>query len=446
MTEIAAWAEVWLWGGRVGAVVEADDGMITFEYDPAFRARGLEISPLMLPVATAGPVSFGELHRLAAFEGLPGVLADALPDRFGNAVIRKYFADRGRPADALRPVQKLLYMGDRAMGALEFRPPMTIRRPAEHAPLEIAELVRQARVVVEGRPDASIPEMMRVGASAGGARPKALILWHPATNVVRSGFAPPRPGDEHWIIKFDGVGELGDPDETPRPFNRIEHAYARMARDAGITTADTRLVEERGFAHLLVRRFDRVDGRKLHLHSLGGMHHVDFNLPGAFSYEQFLRTMLRLGLGHPALEEAFRRAVFNVVAVNQDDHVKNVSFLMDPDGTWRLAPAYDLTYARGAGFTRLHQMSLNGKRTDFTREDLLALGGSVDLRRHGADVMDGVLAAFAGWEGYAAEAGVPAERVSAVRKAFRIVGRGATAGTPGSARAARARSRRGSAR
>jgi len=420
MAEVAVWAEVWLWDARVGAVAEMEDGQVTFEYDPAFRGRGLEVSPLLLPVSRQGPVTFPELHRLSAFEGLPGVLADALPDRFGNAVIARYFSDRGQPGNALRPVQKLLYIGNRAMGALEFRPPIKVRRAAERESLEIAELVEQARVVVEGRPDVSVPEMLRIGASAGGARPKALILWNRGENVVRSGFAKPRAGDEHWIIKFDGVGELGEPDATPRPFNRIELAYARMATDAGITMSEAHLLEERGRGHLLVKRFDRPGGRKLHLHSLGGLHHVDFNLPGAFSYEQFLRTILALGLDYPTMEEAFRRAVFNIAAVNQDDHVKNISFLMDDQGTWQLAPAYDLTYARGSGYTRYHQMSLNGKRDGFTREDLLALGAKMGIKRHGSEVIADVVGALSGWERYATEAQVPDDRIREIRKQFRL--------------------------
>ncbi|MGH7537438.1 MAG: type II toxin-antitoxin system HipA family toxin, partial [Gemmatimonadales bacterium] len=239
MAEIAIAAEIWIWNHFVGAVAETDDGQISFEYAPAFARTGLEISPLMLPLSRKGPLTFPELQRLEAFAGLPGVLADALPDRFGNAVITKYFTDRGRPDDALRPVQKLLYVGERAMGALAFRPPMRVERAAERESLEIAALVEQARVVVEGRPDAAIPEIMRVGASAGGARPKALILWNRSTNQVRSGFAKPRPGDEQWIIKFDGVGELDAPDPRPSPFNRIEYAYSRLGRDAGVDLPET---------------------------------------------------------------------------------------------------------------------------------------------------------------------------------------------------------------
>jgi len=421
MPEVAVVAEVWIWKHFVGAVAETGDGQITFEYEPAFARTGLEISPLMLPLSKQGPLTFPELQRLEAFAGLPGVLADALPDRFGNAVIRKYFTDRGRPDDAMRPVQKLLYVGKRAMGALEFRPPIRVERSAERESLEIAALVEQARVVIEGRPDVAIPEIMRVGASAGGARPKALVLWNRTTDKIRSGFAKPQAGDEYWIMKFDGVGELEAPDPTPKPFNRIEYAYSRLARDAGIDMPDTALLEERRRGHLMVRRFDRIGNTRLHLHSLGGLHHVDYNNPGQFSYEQFLRTILQLDLGYPALEEGFRRGVFNVVGANQDDHVKNISFLMDQQGVWRLAPAYDLTYARGAGFTRVHQMTLNDKVDGFTRKDLLTIGASMGIKRDGADIIDSVVAAMGNWETYARAAKVPADHIALIKSQHRLV-------------------------
>lgn len=401
-------------------MAEEASGLITFEYEPAFARTGREISPIKLPLSLQGPVSFPELTRVDAFQGLPGVLADALPDRFGNALIARYFAQKGTPDAALSPVQKLLYMGVRSLGALEFQPATSIRpRKAEQEPLEIALLVAQARRVVEGHPEKAIPEILRIGASAGGARPKAIILWNRERNEVRSGFAMPRPGDEHWIIKFDGVGELGTPDESPKPFNRTEYAYALMARAAGLEIPQAHLIEERGYAHFMSKRFDRDGDRRIHMHSLGGMHHADYNAPGTFSYEQYIRTMLALNLGYPALEEAFRRAVFNIAAVNQDDHVKNFGFLMDESGEWRLAPAYDLTYARGAGFTRAHQMTLNDKTGGFVREDLLELGASLDIRKDGAPIIDRVNAALDDWERFALEAGVPRDRLRFIASEFR---------------------------
>jgi serine/threonine-protein kinase HipA len=421
MGEVLALAQVWLWGRFLGAVAEEDDGRVTFEYDEAFRQSGLEISPRKLPLSVRGPVTFPDLNRTEAFGGLPGVLADALPDRFGNAIIRMYFENQGRADLAMSPVQKLLYMGTRAMGALEFRPPIrggTTER--ERQSLVLADLVAQARQVVEGRTDVAVPEIMRVGSSAGGARPKAVLLWDRARGIVRSGHADPAPGEEPWIIKFDGVGELGAPSATSQPHNRIEYVYSLMAGDAGLDMPQTELLVERGYSHLMVKRFDRRDGTKLHLHSLGGLEHSDYNSPGTCSYEQFLRVTLALGLGYPALEQAFRRACFNIMAVNQDDHVKNVSFLMDEGGRWILAPAYDLTYARGTGFTRQHQMTLGGKRDGFTSHDLVDLGARFGIKRHGRPVVDQVRAALDRWHALATQWGVPADLVAQIQSRFRL--------------------------
>jgi serine/threonine-protein kinase HipA len=412
-------AEVRLWNRLVGAVAEDSAGAVYFEYDPAFTRSGLEISPRHLPLARLGSMRFPELSRLEAFLGLPGVLADALPDRFGNAVIQEYFTRAGRPDDALSPVQKLLYVGRRAVGALEFLPPVDLGPGAVEA-LEVGRLVRQARAVVAGRHDVAIPEIMRVGASAGGRRPKALIQWSPGTNEVRSGFAPPEPGYEPWVIKFDGVGEPGAPDPQPQPYNRVELAYNAMAREAGLETTETRLLEERRLAHFLSRRFDLDADGRLHHHTLGGLDHADYNAPGTYSYEQYLQVCRDLGLPPVALEEAFRRAAFNLAAVNQDDHVKNLAFLMNREGGWRLAPAYDLTFARGAGYTRRHQMTLGGKTDDFARDDLLRLGAAIGLRKNGADVLDRVLDAVARWPRFAKQAGVPAALVRKIDAVHRV--------------------------
>lgn len=421
MVELLALAEVLLWGKRVGAVSEEANGVVTFEYDPLFARFGLEISPVNLPLSTRGPVVFPELRRSEAFEGLPGVLADALPDRFGNAVISRYFSAQGRPEAAMSPVQKLLYIGHRALGALEFEPAERGSSKArEKEALQVAELVEQARILVEGRVDIAVPEMMRVGSSAGGARPKAVVLWDRTSDTLRSGLVEPKGSDEPWIIKFDGVGMLDAPDSEPRPYNRIEYVYSRMAREAGLDVPETRLLKERRLAHLMVRRFDRAGVQRLHQHSLGGMHHVDFNEPGRFSYEQFLRTILFLNLGYPALEEAFRRIVFNVLAVNQDDHVKNLSFLMDETGAWSLAPAYDLTYAKGRGYTRVHQMTLAGKSEGITIVDLLAVGENFGIERGGKPTVDRAVDALRRWSDYAREAGIPNDRIQFIANEFKM--------------------------
>ena len=422
MAESVCLAEVLLWGRRVGAVAVTEDAQIVFEYDPEFRRTGLEISPRQLPLSTEGPQTFPGLAKLEAFEGLPGVLADSLPDRFGNAIIEKFFAERGRGGERLGPVQKLLYVGSRAMGALEYQPAEKIpRKYREDEALEVAGLVAAARRVVEGDTEVAIPEIMRLGSSAGGARAKAIILWNPGSEKVRSAFAPRRAGDEEWLIKFDGVGEIGNPNPEPQVFNRIEHAYSRLAREAGIDMAETRLMEERDFAHFMTRRFDRTEsGGRLHLHTLGGMEHIDYNVPRLYSYEQYFRLVLALGLGYPALEEAYRRACFNLLAVNQDDHVKNFSFLMDDHGRWRLSPAYDLTFVRGRFFTQDHQMTFAGKRNDFTSSDLVAIGARFDLKRDGRDIVDEVTEALQRWPEFAGAVGVPDDKIAAIGDQFRI--------------------------
>jgi serine/threonine-protein kinase HipA len=416
-------ARVRVWGHDVGAVAESPGGDVTFEYDPAFARSGLELSPLHLPLATSGPIAFPELRRSEVFAGLPGLLADALPDTFGNAVIRRYFTDRGTPEAALSPVQKLLYIGDRAMGALEFSPPTEGRGRVIEEPLELRRLVDEARRVVDGDASVAVPEIMQVGASAGGARAKALILWNPRTRMIRSAYAKPRAGEEHWLLKFDGItGGLGGPvaakERAPGPFGRIELAYSRMARAAGLEVPDSYLLREGDFAHFMSRRFDRDAGDRMHLHSLGGLQHVDYNLRGAFSYEGYLRTIQALRLGQAAIDEGYRRMVFNCAAANFDDHVKNLAFLMSRGGEWRLSPAFDVTFAKGGPWTRTHQMLVAGKDDGVTREDLLGIGRDFGVTDDGATMITAVARALDTWETEAAAAGVPAEWVSRIRSEF----------------------------
>jgi len=411
MTDYAQ-ASVHLWGHHVGTLVESEPRRVTFEYEPGFRASGLEISPLQLPLSREGPVSFAELRRSDAFLGLPGVFADALPDRFGNAIIKRYFEAQGRPADAMSSVQRLLYVGSRAMGALAFRPAHAPLDSTEEA-LQVRALVEQARQVIEGDPSVAVPEIMQVGGSAGGARAKALILWDRESNTVRSGHAKERAGEESWLIKFDGVTSdsagLGmNADMDPSPWGRIEYAYSRMARDAGIDMADTHLLHDGALAHFMTRRFDRTaDGGRLHLHSLGGIQHIDYNDQFVFSYEAFFDTIRAFGLGQSTVDEAYRRMVFTVATVNFDDHVKNHAFLMDPIGSWRLAPAYDVTYAENNAWTRQHQMSIGGKYRDFTRTNLLDIGALFDVRSDGRQILVDVGDALESWREYAGEAAVP---------------------------------------
>ena len=429
MAEVSAFAEIRLWGRTVGGVAELDDGAIVFEYDPAFRTSGLEISPVHLPLSTRGPVRFEELRRKDGFRGLPGVLADALPDAFGSSVIRAYYTARGEVEKALSPVQHLLYVGARAIGALEFHPPERLeRRAAEADALEVAELVADARRIIAGDVSVAVPEIYRIGSSAGGMRPKAVVLYDPVRRELRSAFADPRAGDVHAILKFDGVGErtiraeLGEPE----PFNRVEAAYARMARDAGLDVVDVQVIESLdGHAHLLIPRFDAPGEGGLHQHTLGGLLHVDYNDPGASSYEEYLRTMLRLGLPPAAVIEGYRRMAFNVLGVNQDDHVKNLSFQMDASGSWSLAPAYDLTFAKGGGWTSSHQMRVAGKRSGIERRDLIGVAETFGIRNPNG-ILDRIEEVFSRWPEYARAQGVPEETVAYV--GGELAGRGREVG------------------
>ncbi|MCH7717300.1 MAG: type II toxin-antitoxin system HipA family toxin [Gemmatimonadetes bacterium] len=417
-------AVVRLWGRRVAAVAEDAAGGITFEFDEDFRRSGLEVSPLHLPLSRGGPMSFSELRRKPAFDGLPGLLSDSLPDDFGNRVIRRYFEERGSLGAVLSPVQRLLYMGSRAMGALEFEPAYASPEGAASEAMEVASLVSQARSLIEGDAAAAIPEIMRVGASAGGARAKALILWNREAKRVRSGFASPEAGDEPWIIKFDGVqrgsgGPTAAVGYESLPYGRTEYVYSVMARAAGIEMEPTHLMEERGYGHFMTRRFDRPPGGgKLHMHSLGGLQHVDFNEQFVFSYEDYFRTIRALHLGQPAINEAYRRMVFSFATLNRDDHVKNFSFLMDREGHWRLAPAYDVAYAAHGPWTRQHQMSANGKHIGFTGKDLLDVGARFDVPHGGREIVEQVLESLALWTPTALDAGLGREWTRALEGEF----------------------------
>ncbi|MEX1257904.1 MAG: type II toxin-antitoxin system HipA family toxin [Gemmatimonadota bacterium] len=417
MAEVRAEAEVRLWGTTVGALVELDTGRVLFEYADEFRALGLEISPIHLPTGLHGPQSFEELRRKEAFQGLPGVLADSLPDAFGRSVIRAYYAARGEAARAMSPIQRLLYVGERAIGALTFHPaegpPI---RDAGREALDIQALAHDAKRIVLGKPDVAVPEIYRIGSSAGGRRPKAVVHFDAERGTIRSGSVAPRSGEVPCILKFDGVGGVDRDGEIgpPQHYNRVEAAYASMAGAAEVEMARVHTLEIDGYAHLLVRRFDLDDGDRLHQHSLGGLIHVDYNEPGASSYEEYLRTILRLGMAYDALRQAFHRIVFNVMAVNQDDHVKNLSFQMDRTGSWSLAPAYDLTFAHGEGWTANHQMRIRDKVSGIRESDLLDVAVEFGVKRP-RDILERTRGAIERWEEFAEERRVPDRAVSAVR-------------------------------
>lgn len=424
-------AAIHLYQTLIGAIIWDDERELgLFEYDPAFLRSGIEVSPLTLPLR-AGRFSFPHLSR-ETFKGLPGLLADSLPDRFGNLLIDQWLAGQGRLPQSFNPVERLCYLGSRAMGGLEFQPTLLPDVPAEV--LHLDALVRLANEALASReslhanlrqsPEA-LATILRVGTSAGGARAKAVVAWNPATGEVRSGQVAPQPGFEPWLLKFDGVADNRDKEiADPLGFGRIEFAYHLMARAAGITMADCRLLEENGRAHFMTRRFDRgPHGEKFHVQSLCAMGHFDFNQAGAYSYEQAFQLARRLGLPQSDLTELFRRAVFNLVARNQDDHTKNIAFIMDRGGGWRLAPAFDLIYAYNpdGAWTSRHQMTLNGKRDRFLTEDLLAAATAANLKPAKArTVIREVRTAVAEWPVHAQAAGVPDGWQEQVRRHLRL--------------------------
>ena len=427
-------AEVRLWGRSIGAVSQAPDGDVAaFQYDPAFAASGIEIAPLVMPLSNH-VYSFPALAR-DAFHGLPGLLADSLPDRFGNDLIDAWLATQGRAPESFSAVERLCYTGARGMGALEFLPVLG-PKPGKSSKIEIDALVQLASEVLTHRHDLratfgeadrgqALNDILRVGTSAGGARAKAVIAWNPQSNEVRSGQVPAAKGFEYWLLKFDGVAGNRDKElEDPRGYGAVEYAYYLMAKRAGIRMSECRMLEENGRRHFMTRRFDRLsDGAKLHMQSLGALAHFDYNRAGAYGYEQALLVIRQLGLPMAAVEEQFRRMAFNIVARNQDDHVKNIAFLMDKQGVWSLAPAFDVTYSYNPNglWTASHQMTLNGKRDNFTHEDFEQCAKAALLKRGRAvAILDEVQAAVKDWPRFADEAGVSPEWRDKIQRTHRL--------------------------
>ena len=427
-------AEVLLWGTRIGAVSLPDgEPVAAFEYDPAYVPSGIEPAPIEMPLAESRTYRFPRLSE-ESFSGLPGMLADSLPDRYGSALIDAWLATQGRTPGSFDAVERLCYIGRRGMGALEFRPAKGPRAATDH-PVDVEALVELAAEVVSRRADLAaslrgpgrreaLREILRVGTSAGGARPKALIALDPASGEVRSGQLDLPPGFEHWILKFDGVEDSSRELGAGRGYGAIELAYARIARRAGIEMTECRLLEEGGRRHFMTRRFDRGrDGDKLHMQSLAALLHLDYNQPGANSYEQALQAIGRLGLPRAAAEQQFRRMVFYVVARNQDDHVKNIAFLMDRAGRWSLSPAFDVVYAYNpeGSWTARHQMSINGKLDGIAVADLRAVGELASLPRGRAEAILGeVVEAVRAWPELAADAGVEEDRIAEIGAAHRL--------------------------
>jgi serine/threonine-protein kinase HipA len=423
--------EVRIWGERVGAVaLDPKLAFYAFAYEPAWRRAAIELAPLTLPIDDRTPTFIFPSLPVPTFHRLPGMLADALPDAFGNALIDAWMAQHGMEKSAITPLDRLAYMGKRGMGALEFKPERGSHRESA-APLEMKSLVEEARKLIEGdlthdaHAQAALANIIHVGTSAGGARAKAVIAWNPKTNTIRSGQFDAAKGFEHWLLKFDGIGkdlELG----TGADYGRIEYAYYLMARRAGIVMHESRLLEENGRAHFMTRRFDRdvVDGHtiKHHVQTLCAMDHLDFKQRATHAYAQLFIVVSRLNLGDAALEQVFRRMAFNVMARNCDDHTKNFAFLMKQGENWELAPAYDVTHAYNpkGEWTYQHLMSVNGKFKDIERVDLLKEAERFGVAR-ADDLLREVHTAIESWPVVTEEAGLTDSASARVAGDFRLI-------------------------
>jgi serine/threonine-protein kinase HipA len=426
-------AEIKLWGKAIGAVSwDESTQLANFEYEPAFVDSGIEVSPIMMPLSDR-IYNFPALPR-ETFHGLPGLLADSLPDDFGNALINAWLAKEGRDRSSFNPVERLCYTGSRGMGALEYAPTEG-PTSSKSKPINVEALVKLASEILTNRNELegsfapldrenSLTDILQVGTSAGGARAKAIIAWNKETDEVRSGQVKAGKGFSYWLLKFDGVSGNKDKElEDPAGYGLIEYAYYKMALAADIDMEECRLLKENGRSHFMTKRFDRSEsGQKIHMQSLCAMEHFDFKQAGAHSYEQALRTIRALDMPMDRIEEQFRRMAFNIIGRNQDDHVKNIAFLMDQSGSWNLSPAYDMTYSYNpkGDWTASHQMSLNGKRDNFTIEDFRDCAKNASMKRGRADeIIEQVQKAVSKWKSFAQKAGVPDDIAGGIEKFHR---------------------------
>lgn len=414
-------ADVYIWGEHAGTIAWDENRQAgSFEYAESFRSKGLDLAPLTMPLQNQQVWQFPSLNH-DTFLGMPGLLADALPDAFGKALLDRWLASIGRTF--ANPVERLCYQGNRSMGALEFVPAQDNYLEKSTA-LEVDSLVQVAREVLNTKAELNtsfdndakeaIANIIRVGTSAGGQRAKAVIAYNDATKEVRSGQIAAPEGFTHWLLKLDGVtnANLGD----PKHFGQIEYVYHLMAREAGIDMMECRLLEENGRAHFMTRRFDRTDhAQKVHMQTLCGIAHFDYKILHAYSYEQAFQVMRRLRLSYQQAEEMYRRMVFNVIARNQDDHTKNISFLMNQEGKWRLSPAYDISwcYNPQGAWTSKHQMSVNGKWDNITVQDMLDVAKNVNIKQP-KQIIEQVVYAVSLWPKLAKEFGIPKEIIDQI--------------------------------
>ena len=424
---------VTLWGNDVAAVIwNRENESATIEFYESFVSKRLDIAPLTMPLEDLlrGDRVFSfPTHRGKTFKGLPGILADSLPDDYGNKILDEWFASRGMSISEFTPLDRLCYVGKRGMGALEYEPANKDKALNESSKIEIDQLIELAREVLNQREafqanlqkgNKVILDILKVGTSAGGAKPKAIIAFNEKTKEVRSGQVEAPDEFSYWLLKFDGV-EDSKLNDNPIGIGRIEYAYYNMARACGINMTESKLLEEGEYAHFMTKRFDRTDkGDKLHTQTLCAIAHFDRD--GRYSYEQAFQTMRQLHLPYPEMEQMYRRMVFNVIARNHDDHTKNHSFIMDSGGEWKLAPAYDIcySYSPSGKWTSQHQMSLNNKRDKFTYSDLLTVGKNMNIK-NAHEIIQEVIEIVTQWEDYANEACVNKEHIKPIKSTLRLL-------------------------
>ena len=415
--------EVFLWGVKVGLLHQSEDDRIpTFEYDRNFIRSNIQLAPFKMPLSDR-VFSFPELIDYSAFRGLPGLVADSLPDKFGNTVIDLWLEHLGRAKDSMTPLERLCYTGKRGMGALEFVPAEDIG--VSDTSVDVTELTELASEILSKKEhfvydadNVTMAQMLEIGSSAGGSRAKAVIAWNEDTGEIRSGQIEVPPGYDHWLIKFDNVRNNGDHGEKDgKQYTLIEYAYHLMAKDSGVRMSECRILKKDGMSHFMTRRFDRDKGKKVFMQTLGAIGHLDFNTPRCCSYESYADYARGLGIGKSGIEEIFRRLVFNVIGANCDDHVKNFAFIMDRNGKWSLSPAYDLTFAYNPNNRWLceHQMSVNGRSKWITDDDMLAAGKKMKLSSDfcGRTIRD-IGRIFSNWQNYAEGCGINQSTIDAI--------------------------------
>lgn len=414
-------AEIKLWGEIVGAVRwDVQQQLGFFQYEPNFIKKGWDLSPIKMPIANGSVIySFPELRKGRnetedTFKGLPGLLSDALPDKYGNRLINIWLAQQGRSDNSMNPLEKLCFIGARGMGALEFEPAQ-MKASKNSFSLELDSLIEVAKKMLSQREDfltnidkeqeKAMQEILKIGTSAGGARPKAVIAYNPKTQDIRSGQGNVPKGFEHWLLKLDGVSDAQFGESSG--WGRVEYAYYLMAKDCGIDISDCQLLEENGRAHFMTKRFDREGNTKHHMQSLCGLQHYDFNDMDGYSYEQVFQTMRQLRLTYPEAEEMFRRMVFNVLATNYDDHTKNFSFLLKQNEKWSLSPAYDLCFSFDETnyWVNKQTLSVNGKRLNITKEDLMTIAKDNNIKK-GENIITDINGVVKSWKRYANKAKV----------------------------------------